>query len=193
MDCFDHGVRANICQHTQIDDLLKHSRLVNFVVKLQGSFMYDFAKHKDLFPGVHGKAMFEGTVLHSLDHTLVMDWNLEDLLRLDVNDPRFGIMVQIGRIVKVGFVKDVPLLYFHKRFKGSGHPFYEAVYRKAARIDKELADNVDTWVAIEITVGVCWHRSIFLEQRLPKKITTSVPSDFYAKCQHLNGIRSFFV
>jgi len=34
-------------------------------------------------------------------------------------------------------------------------------------------------VAIEITVGVFWHRSIFLEQRLPKKITPSVPSDFY--------------
>ena len=30
MDCFYHGARANICLHTQIDDLIKHSRFVNF-------------------------------------------------------------------------------------------------------------------------------------------------------------------
>ena len=36
-----------------------------------------------------------------------------------------------------------------------------------------------TWVGFEITVGVVWQWSIFLEQRLPKKITPSVPSDFY--------------
>ena len=39
-----------------------------------------------------------------------MDWNLEDLLWLDVDDPNFGFMAQIGRIVKDGFVKDVLLL-----------------------------------------------------------------------------------
>lgn len=67
-------------------------------------------------------------------------WNLEDPLWLDVDDPRFGIMVQLGRIVKAsGSVwtmnnnnKDVvPLFYFHTRIKGSGRLrlFYEAVYR----------------------------------------------------------------
>jgi len=104
-------------------------------VKLPGAFMHEFAEHKkDLFPGVYGEAMFASTVLHSLAHTL-MDWNLEDPLWLDLDNPRFGIMAQIGRIVKV-----------HKRFKGSGNPFYEAVYRKAARINKELADNMDTCI-----------------------------------------------
>ena len=69
-------------------------------------------------------------------------------LWLDVDDPNFGRMAEIGRIVKVGFVEDVPFLYFHKRFKGSKHPFYDdAVYRKAARIDKKLvADNMDTCI-----------------------------------------------
>lgn len=34
-------------------------------------------------------------------------------------------------------MKDIPLLYFHKCFKGSGHPFHEAIIR----IDKELASG----------------------------------------------------
>ena len=39
-------------------------------------------------------------------------------------------------------VSDVDGLYFHERFKGSGHPFYDKVYKKAAKIDKLLADNM---------------------------------------------------
>merc|ERR1719354_854844 len=65
-----------------------------------------------------------------------MDWNLEDPLWLDVDDPEFHHMAELGRIVKMGFVKDVPGLYFHKRFKGSGHPFYDIIYEKAAKINK---------------------------------------------------------
>lgn len=145
IDCFNHGIKDNIWQHPMITDLVTHSRFVSFIVKVRAIFFVEFKKHKDMFPGVNPEAMFIGTVLHSLDHTL-MDWNLEDPLWLDVDHPRFGIMAQIGRIVKVGFVKDVPFLYFHKRFKGSGHPFYEAVYEKAAKIDKGLADNMDTCI-----------------------------------------------
>jgi len=86
-----------------------------------------------------------GTILHSLDHCL-LEWNLEDPLWLDVDDPRFGKMAELGRIVRVGFVEDVPFLYFNKRFKGSNHPFYKNVYEKAAKIDKKFADNMDTCI-----------------------------------------------
>ena len=55
-------------------------------------------------------------------------------------------MAEMGQVVKCGFVSDVGAIYFHKRFKGSGHPFYEAVYQKSARIDKLLADNMDTFI-----------------------------------------------
>lgn len=145
IDSFNHGIRENIWQHSNIEALVPYSRFVKFVVNVRGIFFSEFAKHKESFPGVHGEAMFVGTILHSLDHTL-MDWNLEDPLWLDVNDPKFGKMAQLGRIVKVGFVSDVPCLYFQKRFKGSGHPFYDAVYRKAAKIDKEFADHMDTCI-----------------------------------------------
>ena len=134
--------------------------------------MNEFNIHKKCFPGVNGEALFVGTstmiiwnpksvpiilffvkififylgtILHSLDHTM-MDNNLEDPLWLDSQDSKFTLMAQLGQIVKVGFVKDVPGIYFHKRFKGSGHPFYEAVYEKAAKINQELADKMDTCI-----------------------------------------------
>lgn len=141
----NHGIKGNVWQHAQIVDLVKHSEFVKFVVNVRSIFMTEFQKHKDLFPGTDGEAMFVGTILHSLDHTFA-DWNMKDPLWLDVDDPRFGKMAECGRIVKVGFVSDVPGLYFHKRFKGSGHPFYEAVYAKAAKINKKLADNMDTCI-----------------------------------------------
>jgi hypothetical protein len=115
------------------------------VVKVRGIFHAEFIKHQNCFPGCNVEAMFVGTVLHSLDHTTT-DWNLEDPLWLDVNCPKYGLMAELGRIVKVGFVEDVPGLYFHKIFKGSGLPFYEAVYKKAARVNKDLADQVDTCI-----------------------------------------------
>jgi hypothetical protein len=143
--CFNHGIKEGVSQHGHILDLVPHSRFVNFIVKVRSIFMDQFAKHKDLFPGIDGEAFFVGTIMHSLDHTL-MEWNLPDPLWLDVDNPRFGKMAELGRIVRVGFVQDVPFLYFNKRFKGSNHPFYKTVYEKAAKIDKKLADHMDTCI-----------------------------------------------
>lgn len=143
--CFNVGIEEGIWSHPDIRDLMKHSELVNFIVRVRTIFMSEFSKRKDTFPGIHGEALFVGTVMHSLDHT-IMDKNLEDPMWLDVDHPEFGIMAEIGRIVKVGFVKDVPGLLFHKRFKGSNHPFYESVYAKAAKIDQFMADNMDTCI-----------------------------------------------
>jgi len=76
-----------------------------------------------------------------------MNWDLTDPLWLDVEDPMFGIMAEIGSIVKVDFLKDVPLIWFHKRFKGSCNLFYEGLCKKKpVRIDKDLADNMDTCI-----------------------------------------------
>jgi hypothetical protein len=142
---FNHGIKANIVQHSKISELSKYSTLIDFVVKVRGIFHVEFIKHQHCFPGCNVEAMFVGTVLHSLDHTVV-ERNLEDPLWLDVNCPKYGRMAELGRIVRLGFVEDVPGLYFHKRFKGSGHPFYEAVYKKAARVNKDLADHMDTCI-----------------------------------------------
>jgi hypothetical protein len=141
----NHGIKENAWQHAHIVDLTKHSEFVNFIVKVRAIFFAEFQKHKDLFPGTDGEAMFVGTILHSLDHTL-FNWNFSDPLWLDVDDPRFGKMAELCRVIKVGFVSDLPGLCIHKRFKGSGHPFYEAVYRKAAKINKKFADQMDTCI-----------------------------------------------
>ena len=145
IECMNHGINEGVGQHGNITDLVKHSRFVNFSVKVRSIFLKEFARHKHLFPGIDGEAFFVGTVLHSLDHTL-MEWNMVDPLWLDVNDKKFGRMAELGRIVRVGFVEDVPFLYFNKRFSGSKHPFYKSVYEKAAKIDKDLADNMDTCI-----------------------------------------------
>lgn len=70
------GIEDNIWSHPNINDLVKHSRLVNFIIKCRAIFLKEFEIHKkSYFPGVHGEAMFIGTVLHSLDH-MNMDINI---------------------------------------------------------------------------------------------------------------------
>lgn len=142
---FNHGIKEGVGQHGNITELMRHSRFVNFSVKVRVIFINEFARHKHLFPGIDGEAFFVGTVLHSLDHTL-LEWNVADPLWLDIDDPKFGKMAELTRIVLAGFTEDLPFLYFNKRFSGSDHPFYKRVYEKAAKIDKELADHMDTCI-----------------------------------------------
>ena len=53
--CFNHGIKENISKHSQVTELVDHSRFVNFVVKVRAIFFNEFAKYKHLFPGVHGE------------------------------------------------------------------------------------------------------------------------------------------
>ena len=55
-------------------------------------------------------------------------------------------MAQLGRVIKVGFVSDVPGLLIHRRYKGSGHPFYDKIYEKAATVNLKLAYHMDTCI-----------------------------------------------
>ena len=142
---FDHGMEEQIWDHSHIVELVPHSEFVRFIVKVRAMFHTVFFKYKHLFPGVHCEAMFAGTILHSLDHYQA-ECILQDPLWLNVNDTRFGKMAEMGRIVRAGFIEDLPGLYFSRRFKGSGHPFYEAVYTKAAKINKTFADQMDTCI-----------------------------------------------
>ena len=144
-DTFVHGVKENICHHSHVTELSKHSNFVQFISKTRSIFHSEFIKYKEMFPGIHPEGLFAATVLHSLDHEL-MERNLEDPLWLDVKHPRFGKMAELGRIVRVGFVPEVPGYYFHRNFRNSGHAFYEAVYAKAAKIDRRFADGMETCI-----------------------------------------------
>ena len=86
---FLHGIDEGVTSHQLIRGLAKHSELVHFVTLTRSIFLEEFAKHKRLFPGCDGEAMFVGTVLHSLDH-LMASRILEDPFWLDVECKRQG-------------------------------------------------------------------------------------------------------
>jgi len=141
----DFGLSKGIAYHGKTRELQPHSEIVDFVIKVRNSFMNTFQKHKNDLKGIDGEAMFVGTILHSLDHTL-MEWNLEDPLWLDVDSTDFGLMAEVGRFVRVGFVPDLPGLMFEKGFKDAPHEFYRAVYAHASRINQRFADHMDTCI-----------------------------------------------
>ena len=124
---------------------MKYSKYVEFVIKTRAIFLRELVKHKNLFPNCDGEAMFVGTVLHSIDH-LMLNRIVADPLWLSTDCPKFGLLGECNRIILSCFNDDLPFLYFNKNFRGSGHPFFEAVYRKAAKVNKDLADNLDTCI-----------------------------------------------
>jgi len=124
-------------------EISKYSNICRFVHQLREPFLKAFEWHKDDFPQVNGDAFYIGTVMHSLDHTN-MAWNMEDALWLDTDDERFGHLAEAGRFVRAGFVDDLPGVCWPRRFKRATHPFYRSIYKQAARIDRRLADHMDT-------------------------------------------------
>lgn len=72
--------------------------------------------------------------------------NLEDPLWLDVEDQEFGCMAEITRLVRVGFVEDLPAISFPYRYKNISHPFYQEVYKAAYTLDHTLADEMDACI-----------------------------------------------
>ena len=141
----DHGISRGVPAHPRMRELLPHSQLASFIIKTRNFFLNLYSDYKAEFLAMDGEAMFIGTILHSLDHTL-MAWNLLDPLWLDVDDPKFGVCAEVGRFVRMGFVDDLPFITFAKRYKDAPHPFYQAVYKQAASINKRLADNMDTCI-----------------------------------------------
>jgi len=142
---FDHGVATGVPKHPRLHDVMQYSSLAKFVVQVRNNFLNIYADYRAEFLGMDGEAMFIGTILHSLDHSL-MSWNLLDPLWLNVDDPRFAVCAELGRFVRVGFVDDLPFLTFAKRYKDAPHPFYQAVYKHAVKINKRLADHMDTCI-----------------------------------------------
>jgi len=144
-DVLIHGEQQGVVAHWNVRELEKHSEVVHFILRLRNAYLNIFAKHKEEFPGINGEAMFIGTVVHSLDHTLI-GWNLEDPLWLDITSERFGMMAKISRFIRVGFVEDLPFLPLNKRYRTAPGAFYRDVYKQAAAINQRLADNMDTCI-----------------------------------------------
>ncbi|CAK0809288.1 unnamed protein product [Prorocentrum cordatum] len=142
---FDAGVTTGVPFHANVRELQRDSTMCNFVIKVRHGFMKIFEKHKAAMGGMDGEALFAGTVLHSLDHTMSAII-LEDPLWLDVGSDKFGHMAEIGRFVRAGFVDDIKGVYFNRRMKNLKHPFYKDVYNFAKKVNAFLADNMDTCI-----------------------------------------------
>jgi len=140
----EKGISNGIPNYAGIDELMPYSELARFMVPLRKHFHRVFAEHKDQFPHIDAQSFFVGTIGHSLDHTM-MGWNLPDALYLDTDrcDPRFRKMAELGRVVRVGFVDDLPYLMFNKNYHNSPDKFYQRVYQGAAKLNKRLADHMD--------------------------------------------------
>lgn len=143
---FDTSMINPIPEHSNVRDLMPHSRLVHFICKLRPHFMQKFNRVKhESFPGCHGEALFAQSVLHSLDHQFA-EWIINDPLWFDVENSEFALMAQCNRVVRAAFVDDLFGVLFTKKFKHSNHPFYKSIYGIAKEIDEELADSMDTCI-----------------------------------------------
>jgi len=144
-DVFEHGTKKGVCPHAAISDLRQHSGVIDFVYKLRGKFMASFMAHKDELPGVDGEALFIGTVLHSLDHSLY-EKTMRDILWIEPDCDEFKAVAELCRIVRASFVEDLPFLLFRKSYKHAPDGFYRSVYKHAVNIRPDLADLMDAAV-----------------------------------------------
>ena len=140
----NQGVQNGVPEHGGIMELAPHSELARFIGPVRKFFHKTFKDHTKEFKGVDAEALFIGTIMHSLDHTL-MGWNVVDPLYIDVErcNPRFRVMAELGRFVRAGFVDDLPGLLFNKNYSNAPTPFYQKVYKFAAKKNKKLADAMD--------------------------------------------------
>mmetsp|Transcript_65540 Transcript_65540/g.166040 ORF Transcript_65540/g.166040 Transcript_65540/m.166040 type:complete len:517 (-) Transcript_65540:186-1736(-) len=145
LDSLDHSMKKGVPPHKQVVDLLPYSDVVTFVVKARRHFLTLFDQYKNYLEDIDGEAMFIGTVLHSLDHSL---WCkvIGDPLWFDVKDPVFGKSADLMRITRAGFADDLPAVLFTKKYRDASHPFYKTFYEKVVKINKELADMMDTCI-----------------------------------------------
>ena len=104
--------------------------------------MREFRNHINDFQGADAEAMFVGTICHGLDHSM-MEQNLDDPLWLDVEDPEFGGIAELTRMVRAGFVPELPGLVLNFRYKHMHHPLHQNVYKFAHKLDPWLADHMD--------------------------------------------------
>ena len=78
-------------------------------MSLREPFFAEFEKHKASFPFINKRALFLGTVMHSIDHCNAF-WNVEDHNWFDVDDERFVNLAELCRFVLLAAVDDPPLL-----------------------------------------------------------------------------------
>ena len=136
------GVRP----HDHIVKLARHSETIRFVLKLRPVFIRLFRqlcdKDPDAFPGIDCEALFAGSVLHSLDHSMT-EHIIPDEVFLDGVSPRFGQIVEFLQVALFALNRDLPGLPWRPKCRDSTHAFFKAVYDRAHKINPTYADLLD--------------------------------------------------
>ena len=140
--CFVKGINSGMHNHAAIRSLASYSDFVKFIIHIRRKFLHCFAKYTEDFPSISGEALFIGTVLHGLDHTMMAKM-VKDPLWAEAEDPVFQNCAEVLQIVRAGFVDDLPFIAFNHKYKNAGHPFYREMYKFAATVNQQMADSMD--------------------------------------------------
>ena len=140
--CIAKFIDSGMHNHSAIRSLATCSDFVHFIVQIRRKFLQCFTKYTEDFPTTSGEALFIGTVLHGLDHTLMVN-TIKDPLWFEAEDPVFQECAEIMQIIRACFVDDLPFIVFNHKYKNAGHPFYREIYHHAATVNKRMADSMD--------------------------------------------------
>lgn len=145
-----------------MEKLCRHSKFGSFLWQLWPQFkeLFDISMIEDeSFVRMDGNCHFIGTVLHSLDHHQAAHLIGNPLWFNNPDNPTYGDMSLLAKMIRNGFVADVHGYMFNKRFKFASHPFYSSVHRVAMGLEtvstggcltaakaKELADSMNVCI-----------------------------------------------
>jgi hypothetical protein len=147
----DIAAKESIVYHGQLHEILQHSKLATFIMKIRPIFFREFMKYRQTdLRGIDPEAFFVGTIIRSLDHT-TYSHNTPDCLSLQkAVGSKYGLMAELCTIACVGFMDDTPFKLFASKFRDASHPFFRTVYQRATKIDQEIgshfADKMDTCI-----------------------------------------------
>ena len=133
--------------HAEVRQLVRHSRLVRFIVELRGPFMRVFAEQRSAFPESYSaEAYFLGTVVHSLDHfNYVRHVDPWVLVAMRVS-PALETLRRMQCVVRYMLSDDLPGILFATTFRDAPMAFHKQVYSTGRRIDPQLAAQMQTCI-----------------------------------------------
>lgn len=143
---FDSSLKDGAPDHRFLSEMAQHSTFVRFAVQIRPLFIKEFCKHRgSLFPACDGEAVFVGTIIHSLDHANTSEI-FRDPLWLDSSGSKYAHMAEAAVFTRFAYVDELRFLPFTRKFKDCSHPFYQAVYSKAQKLNLKFADAIETCI-----------------------------------------------
>lgn len=147
LSVFEDSLTRPPPSHAEVRQLVRHSRLVRFIVELRGPFMRVFAEQRSNFPESYSaEAYFLGTVVHSLDHfNYIRHVDPWALVAMRVS-PALETLRRIQCVVRYMISDDLPGIVFARDFKDAPMAFHRQVYQAGRRIDPQLAAQMQTCI-----------------------------------------------